>query len=225
MNTIEGGKVRWIPCHMMVVLKEFASLGSLPNQRVVLRQIVYLFERFCTAKGQSGDAWEALFVVVLLIRALAGLFYDSIFPLQPLAFSGCSVSFQEPFNIRNKSFESYCTVDDFVDSILPPSNYPHVAVYFPTHASFEEVDVIVAAWPRASSRELYGYQLKEGKNLPKKKANVTFVKSWVIRGVATKKASEIRNWHTASVDDIDAFFGESGAQWTPTAWDQLSLNK
>jgi hypothetical protein len=137
------------------------------------------------------------------------------------------VSFNAPFDLRGETFDSYTTVDDFVDSILPPPHFPHVAVYFPTHASFEEVDVIVAAWPRQDSRELYGYQLKEGKSLPSKEANVKFVKSWVIRGVAAKNASEIRNWHTASVEDVDAFFGESGAQWTPTAWDQLlwSSNK
>ena len=40
MNTVEEGKVHWIPCHMMVVLKEFAYRGSLPNQHLVLENIV-----------------------------------------------------------------------------------------------------------------------------------------------------------------------------------------
>ena len=82
--------------------------------------------------------------------------------------------------------------------------------------------MIVAVWQNASCKELYGYQLKEGKELPKKEAHVAFMKSFVIRGVAAMKASKIRNWHLASVEEIDAFFGESGSQWTPEAWKQLT---
>eukprot|EP00731_Ephydatia_muelleri_P027646 Em0019g519a len=85
-------------------------------------------------------------------------------------------------------------------------------VNFPTHASFEEVDVIVAAWLNASCKELYGYQLKEGKRLPKKEAHVVFMKSFAIRGVAGINASVIRQWHSPSVQEIDAFFGESGSR-------------
>ena len=61
---------------MMVVLKEFAYRGSLPNQHLVLENIVSQSDRFCSAKGQSGDPWEA-FVVVLLLRAvnLTALFF------------------------------------------------------------------------------------------------------------------------------------------------------
>ena len=47
MNTVEEGKVHWILCHMMVMLKEFASHGSLPNHLVlVLENIVSQFDRF-----------------------------------------------------------------------------------------------------------------------------------------------------------------------------------
>jgi hypothetical protein len=224
MNTVEDGKVHWIPCHMMVVLQKFASRGDLPNQKLVLEQIVSLFDDFCSAKGQSGDAWEALFVMVLLIRALAGRFHSSVLPLDAFDFNNCSLSFNRPFDLRGKTFESFHAVDEFVDSITAPNRFPHVAVYFPTHASFEEVDVIVAAWPREGTRELYGYQLKEGKPVPRKEAHTAFVKSWVIRGAASQNAAKLRNWHTPSVGDVESFFGESGAQWTPAAWRKLSSN-
>lgn len=84
--------------------------------------------------------------------------------------------------------------------------------------------MIVAAWQNASYRELYGYQLKEGKQLPMKEAHVVFTKSFVIRGVAAKNALVIRNWHSPSVEEIDTFFGESGSQWTPAAWAKLLNN-
>ena len=222
MNTVEEGKVRWIPFHMLEVIRVLADHASLPSQSVILRGIVSLFDRFCSAKGQSGDAWEALFVVVLLLRAVTQQFDSTIFPLQHLSSCECSVSFNDPLDLHGKAFELYSVVDELVTSIIAPAHFPHVAVYFPTHASFEEVDVIVAVWQNASCKELYGYQLKEGKEQPKIEAHVAFMKSFVIRGVAAMKASKIRNWHLASVEEIDAFFGESGSHWTPEAWKQLS---
>ena len=152
------------------------------------------FDRFHSSKGQSGDAWEALFVVVLLLRAVTQQFDSTIFPLQHLTYtnSDCSVSFQQPFDLHGRVFESHCVVDVFVASIIAPAYFPHVAVYFPTHTSFEEVDVIVAVWQNASSKELYGNQLKEGKQLPKKEAHVAFMKSFVIRGGAGMNASVIQ---------------------------------
>ena len=222
MNTVEDGKVHWIPCHMMEVLCQFASRGSLPNQHLVLNQIVSQFRGFADAKGQSGDAWEHLFVVTLLVRALSRQFDDSVFPLNAVNFAGCSVTFNGPFDLCGKTFESFSVVDEFVASIVTPPHFPHISIYFPSHASFEEVDVIVAAWPTANSRELYGYQLREGKQLPKKKANTAFLKSWVIRGRAAQQRDVIRNWRTASEDEISAFFGESGSNWTPTSWVNLS---
>ena len=138
-----------------------------------------------------------------------------------MTYSDCSVSFQQLFDLHGRVFESYCVVDEFFASIITPAHFPHIAVYFPTHASFEEVDVIVAVWLNASRKELYGYQLKEGKRLPKKEAHVVIMKSFVIRGVAGINAV-IRQWHSPSVQEIDAFFGESGSRWTHAAWAKLS---
>ena len=97
-----------------------------------------LFDRFRSAKGQLGDVWEALFVVVLLLRAVTKQFDSTIFPLQHLSSSECSVSFNGPLDLHGKLFESYSFVDEFVASIIAPAHFP-IAVYFPTHASFEEV--------------------------------------------------------------------------------------
>ena len=129
-----------------------------------------------------------------------------------LTYSDCSVSFQQSFDLHGRVFESYCVVDEFVASIIAPAHSRHIAVYFPTRASFEEVDVIVVVWQNASCKELYGYQLKEGKLLSKKEAHVAFMKSFVTRGGAGMNASVIQNWHSPSVDEIDAFFGESGSR-------------
>jgi hypothetical protein len=210
-------KVQWIPVHMMAVLKRFQQVRDLTDTGIV-RGIVEQLWLFAHAKEGSGDAWEHLFVAVLLIRAATWQFDNAM--LELYGFVKCSVSFNEPFG-QTKSFEMYRTVDKFVGSIRAPETFPHVAVYLPTNASFEEVDVIVATWDKARSRRLYGYQLKEGKQLPSKPSNTTFLQSWVIRGEAAQESQQIRNWRVASTDEISAFFGTSGMFWTPQAWKEL----
>ena len=84
MNTAGEGKVRWIPFHMMEVLKLFAyvfeSTSSISQN---LRDIDGLFDGFCKAKESSGDAWEFLFVISLIIRSLTAESSD-ILPLERL---------------------------------------------------------------------------------------------------------------------------------------------
>ena len=49
--------------------------------RGCLRAIAELFEDFKDSKIQSGDSWEALFLIVLLVRCLSRQFDDMILPL------------------------------------------------------------------------------------------------------------------------------------------------
>ena len=45
---------------------------------------------------------------------------------------------------------------------------------------------------------------------------------YVIRGVAGANDKQIRNWIVPSETQIDAFFGVSGAHWTPSKWRSLN---
>ena len=83
MNTAGEGKVRWIPFHMMEVLKLFAYVLSTSSISRNLMDIVGLFDGFCKAKESSGDAWEFLFVISLIIRSLTAESSD-ILPLERL---------------------------------------------------------------------------------------------------------------------------------------------
>ena len=59
------------------------------------------------------------------------------------------------------------SVNTFVTGIIMPQAYPHIAVYYPSHASFEVHDVILAVYNGNDKRKLRRYQLRKGKALPR----------------------------------------------------------
>ena len=94
---------------MMDVLKRFAEESTLSaDLKMVLSKIVALFSRFVNAKESSGDGWEALFQIVLLIRAVSNEFDDTILPLD--CFGRYSVSYNSYFNADKKAFEEIVDV-------------------------------------------------------------------------------------------------------------------
>jgi hypothetical protein len=203
--------VEWIPFHMMEALSTFSSLQGLRR----LEEIVRLFNAFKDAKESSGDGWESLFVAVLLIRCWAQMGDQFLFPVE--FEPPCTFSYNKPFQ-GNFATQN---VHEFVAGIKEPHSFPHIAVYYPTHASFQLYDVIVAHFDEWHVRRLYGYQLKEGKALPKDFAMPIFEESYVIRGEAAKMAGMGRDWVRPSEQQIDSFFGVSGQHWTPRRWKQL----
>ena len=73
MDVSDGGKVRWIPDHMVYVLGLIAEKGFdkvSDELRGLVQKIADLFEQFRGAKTYGGDGWEALFGLVLLVRIL-----------------------------------------------------------------------------------------------------------------------------------------------------------
>jgi len=61
------------------------------------------------------------------------------------------------------------TMDEFLKRIEEPQQFPCIAIYYFSNASFEDYDVVVAAYDKNKKRELYGYQLREGKKKSKVK--------------------------------------------------------
>ena len=221
MDTGEDGKVTWIPYHMTVALDVFGQNENLSHSmRLGLGHLVKHLEQFRDSKEASGDGWEALFVSTLLIRALSGKFDTTCFSLETEDFKDCTVSFNR--GMSGSGSHLIKSVDEFVGQIKEPDSYPHIGIFYPRHASFEEVDVIVAAWREKGDQVLYGYQLKEGKALPQNEPNALFDSCWVIRGDAPRNGKEVRHWVPFNASDVNEFFGYSGAQWTPTRWRELN---
>jgi hypothetical protein len=174
------------------------------------------------AKDQAGDAFEALFIIVAIIRCLSRNFESDILPLKNEE-EDLIVECDSPFIGNNFGTEDPYEFVDGIPKTLQDQESDQVSIYYPGHARFNAYDVIVAVWKHGDgSRKLYGYQLKEEQAAGKPFAyNDVFDSSYLIRGKSTSQASSIRLFAACSENQVDTFFGVSGSQWTPRAWKAL----
>ena len=68
--------------------------------RVCLKGIVELFLQFRGAKLESGEAWEALFIIVLIVRCMTGSFLDAVVPLSGSLVTKTEVWYNAPFSLQ-----------------------------------------------------------------------------------------------------------------------------
>jgi len=228
MDTTKDGQtnqVLWIPFHILGVLQRFRSIVSrkLGN---LLSQIERLFSRFKDSKHQSGDGWEALFVIALLVRSITEQF-DSLLPLESMMSQSiqAEVSYNALFDQSSMAFQDVTTMDEFLKRIEEPQQFPCIAIYYFSNASFEDYDVVVAAYDKNKKRELYAYQLREGKKNPKSKNAAQLRESFVIRGQPPQTDNTSKGWTVVSEQRISDFFGVSGRNWTPSKWKELNQKK
>ena len=221
MDVCFEDKIRWIPYNMIYVLEELGEKSSNPW---VVKAIVNLFNEFVTSKENSGDAWEALFVITLLIRALTNEFDEVV--LASTDFSspeGWTVSYNLHYDHSVQPFMSFSDCRNATDLIkrmeVPPSVL-HIAVYYPPHAQFEMYDVIVAVYDNGH-RTLLGYQCKQGKGAPGKPP-CEEITSFVVQGDASATAFQRDGWTYLSDAQLDVFFGVSGRDYTPSKWKKLN---
>jgi hypothetical protein len=224
VSPVEGqGKIIWIPYHMIHVLQSIMDIATLsPMIREVVQIICDMFHGFETGKVSGGDSWEALFVISAIVRVATGHFC-SLLPLDIVSFANSRVSYNYLWNQKQAAadFSHITTMEQLIDGLTPPPSYPHVAVFYPPHARFEMYDLLVVTYLRADFREIYGYQLKEGRVIPKKEASDLCQHSYVIRGFATEREELLRGWKVASDEEIDQFLGVTGVCLTPKKWRSL----
>ncbi|KAG7361112.1 hypothetical protein IV203_036212 [Nitzschia inconspicua] len=211
--------LRWIPCHMAEAISKLRMKGGyfLPKWLgKCLKKIVWLFVQFRTAKWESGEAWEALFIIVLIVLCVTGEFDDVVVPLH--FDDNVKVKFNEPFSgvdFRTKS------PTEFIKGIPKDGEKEGISIYYPNHARYEELDVILACWDSNGTRSLYGYQLKEDSIIPKAFANTNmFQGSYLVRGLPTSTVSK-RHWRAVTAEELDVFFGESAKHWSAKSWKRL----
>ena len=212
--------VEWIPYYMHEILKNLMSEKTLlsKSMREIVGGIVRQFNVFLNAEPHSGKAWEALFVIVLLIRAVTCHL--------PLHMSDRSTFFPtDPNNVSYRRVEGTC--HRFQDmTVIRPESFPHLVIYHPSSSKFEVYDVLVAWYARKEAEvQWYGYQLKEGGGTHVKAPLDDFTESYLIRGKSPKKPQSKTKWVHTSDDDVNWFFGESGKNWTPKRWQELRDNQ
>ena len=113
-----------------------------------------------TSEVQSGERLESLVLIVLLIRCLTGKFCNLFSPGERFE-KDCGVSFNRMKAGERIYSENIKTWEELKRAMHPQTQ---LAVYYPPHAKFEGLDVVVAAWLSKSSVEYYGFQMREGGN-------------------------------------------------------------
>ena len=222
--------VQWIPMHMVKVLHQLSESNIVSNgYRKLLKVIEQHFENFHLAKYQSGDAWESLCVIVLIIRIvtrqpkitaevdlLAGQFS---------AESRCtySVSYNEHFQ-KHSNFEACVNLEQLKGIIRHPPNFPHVSIYYPSHARFLMYDAIVVLYESEICAPCFiGFQMKEGRELPTRRPSDVCL-GFLLRGKSAKNP-QAEKWKDLSTNEVNEFFGVSGRSWTPEEWGKLAAEE
>ena len=233
MDTTSNQQIRWIPQHLCSLLHEVIETSMetqiSPKMLQNLKAIRLLFHKFKDAKCKSGDSWEALFAVMTLIRVMTCQGCDLLNLSNYIqAYEDYEVCYNWPLNMEhNTTLDEITKPSDLLTCIRNSEvSQPTVGIYYPTHASFETYDLIVQKWGKNGKvLQAFGYQLKEGAEIPASSAPKEFDKSYVIRGKSAKNEYEARGWNVASTEQLDEFFGVSGAEWTPEKWEKLNQSK
>eukprot|EP00751_Fragilariopsis_kerguelensis_P029385 CAMPEP_0170916974 /NCGR_PEP_ID=MMETSP0735-20130129/7109_1 /TAXON_ID=186038 /ORGANISM="Fragilariopsis kerguelensis, Strain L26-C5" /LENGTH=615 /DNA_ID=CAMNT_0011315169 /DNA_START=86 /DNA_END=1929 /DNA_ORIENTATION=- len=227
---MDGGATKnyWIPCYLMELLKK---LGARIRGRFgqELRDVASDSEGWSTCKEGSGDGWESLFLLVLWLRFANVRTVDArcipnvAIPVEEIS---TSLLYNCPFPWTKsiydvKDVEEFQAALDEIQNLHPwIGNFPKVSIYYPKLANFAEYDVFVCVWQKNISgivtRELYGYQLKEGKEIPGKPATLTH--SYLVRGYPALSQTERRGWKLLAKPELQVFFGVSGERWLPEKW-------
>ena len=99
--------IRWIPFHMVNVLEAFSMNEKLsPSFARAIQAIATQLRTFRDSKFLSGEGWEALFVVVILICCISGKFHRFLW--LPNDFQGCEVTYNSRESINLHSSEDSC---------------------------------------------------------------------------------------------------------------------
>lgn len=225
--------LRWVPFHMSYVMQQLSSncpqVQTAGAMAKCLGAVDKLFVQFSSQKSKSGDAWEALFLIVLIIRCVTGMFDDTVLPLGPFMVAGRRplVDCDAPFKHGQVDFYEEENPVTFVDGIPHKSpvkeRVPAISIYYPGAARFKAYDMILAVWDFEGNRYLYGYQLKEGSEVPRPFAyDQIFHQSYLIRGNAPHSSRSARLWRSVSAGELRTFFGESASQWSAEHWRRLT---
>ena len=231
-----NGKSYWIPCYLMELLGNLAD--SIQGRFGLSQsQVVQDAKSWSTSKEESGDGWESLFLLVLWLRYVSGNFGDvsciptvsfemktistSLFYNYPLPATR-TISMVKNLEELQKALGEICSNHHW------EGNFPKVSIYYPKFAKFPEYDVFVCLWQKdvksgVVTYDLYGYQLKEGKEIPNQPA--TLPNSYLVRGHPAVNPSERRGWTCLARPQLRSFFGVSGKRWLPEQWRELSARE
>jgi hypothetical protein len=219
MNASSSGKIIWVPFHMEHVLSSCARSQTLSAPiRAAVRAIAKAMLNFEGGKTAGGDTWEALFVVALLIRLVTGEI-DILFP-QGVGLESYGISYNKLWDPK-KTWEFAKDLSDLLAGMVAPTTFPHIAVYYPPLANFALYDVVIVLYNATGKATCYGYQLKEGKGMPRPAADKRCEMSFVVRGAAPEDDDVKRGWIVLGKESVDEILGLTGKSLAPEVWRKM----
>lgn len=197
------------------------------------RQVMEDGKSWSTSKEESGDGWE-FFFLVLWLRYASGNFRDaSCIPAPRIEIKTISTSlfynYPLPANRSTSTVKNLQELQMALGEICSEhhweGNFPKVSIYYPKFAGFQEYDVFVCLWRKdvmsgVVTYDLYGYQLKEGKEIPNQ--HPTLPNSYLVLGHLGVNPSERPGWTCLARPQPRIFFGVSGERWLPEQWRTLT---
>ena len=211
-------KIRWVPYHLQYVL---AEMGSSIHDKINLAQrLSDLCNLIKDAKEESGEGWEGLFVLVLIVRCLNNA-YDGTFVPAEWFDSSPKIFFNGPYDgLKNNLPIGKCKTWDELRKGMVHGKTPQLSIWHPTHNRFEVYDALVVYSNGEKPLCIYGYQFKQGKAARRHRVHSDVTSSIFVQGNPPAKTidQDAQGWTIPNNCDIDRFFGESGKHWTPESW-------
>ena len=199
------GRAIWIPCFMSHFL--FQCSITWPACGVLSRWL----EAMPAAEQKDGKAWEKIIAVAFGLR----------YVWQQMGGEPHSwLHGHEGAAIQCLDADPAATnVEDAIQKLPEPLQYPTLQLVLPSHAQFEAVDLFAVRREADSTDLVMVAQQKEGRasvsNHPRPQ---TAKHAYWMRGSSTQNAKMKDGWFLPSQSEIETFLGPSLAAAAPATW-------
>ena len=195
----------WIPCFMSHFL--FQCSITWPACGVLSRWL----QAMPAAEQKDGKAWEKIIAVAFGLRYV----WQRMGGEQHSWLHG-----HEGAAIQCLDADPAATnVEDAIQKLPEPLQYPTLQLVLPSHAQFEAVDLFAVRREENSSELVMVAQQKEGRasvsNHPRPQ---TAKHAYWMRGSSTQDAKMKDGWFLPSQSEIETFLGPSLAAAAPATW-------
>ena len=192
--TDDGARRRWVPYTVAGVLR---ARGY--------KELFHLLHSALTSKEASGQVWELVVLLALVVRRLANKMHPM---LRPVPAGLGQVAFTRGAHTVKNVTELVAWAN------AQPGSAPHLVV-FPLHAQFEVYDVVELVRDGDHYRAFSGYSMKEGADAPQVAPPIAGASYFFSRKARGAVYAPKRGWIKASGPDMRSFLGESLSEMLP----------
>ena len=194
----------WIPCFMSHFLIQCSSVC--PACGVLGRWL----QGMQAAEEKDGKAWEKIIAVAFGLRyiwqQMGGELHGWLH-----GHEGAAVQCLD----ANPAAKN---VEEAIQQLPQPLQYPTLQLVLPSHAQFEAVDLFAVRRERDSTDLVMVAQQKEGSASVNHARPRTAKHAYWMRGSSTQKAKTKDEWILPSQSEIEKFLGPSMAAAAPATW-------